>query len=126
MYTRRAYDLRSGTARQAANRHPQAEPSHFARDLKQLRTRFKNCQLTEIAMESTGQYWRSAWSLLEGHFEKLILLNPQHITLRGDIGADRVTTAVQPKFRPTYASQLPSLRNALLGQAPRKKIVFDV
>lgn len=39
----------------------------------------------------------------------------------GDIGAVRVTTAVQPKCRPTYARQLPSLTNALRGQAPRKK-----
>jgi transposase len=33
----------------------------------------------EIALESTGQYWRSLWNLLEGKFEKLILVNPQHI-----------------------------------------------
>ena len=51
----------------------------FTRDLKQLRTWLKNCKVTEIAMESTGQYWRSVWNLLEGHFEKLILVNPQHI-----------------------------------------------
>ena len=51
----------------------------FTRDLKQLRTWMKHCQVTEIAMESTGQYWRSVWNLLEGHFEKLILVNPQHI-----------------------------------------------
>jgi transposase len=30
-------------------------------------------------MESTGQYWRAVWNVLEGHFEKLILVNPQHI-----------------------------------------------
>lgn len=30
-------------------------------------------------MESTGQYWRPLWNLFEGHFEKLILVNPQHI-----------------------------------------------
>jgi hypothetical protein len=30
-------------------------------------------------MESTGQYWRAVWNILEGHFEKLILVNPQHI-----------------------------------------------
>jgi len=35
--------------------------------------------VTEIAMESTGQYWRAIWNVLEGHFEKLILVNPQHI-----------------------------------------------
>lgn len=51
----------------------------FTRDLKQLRLWLKNCKVTEIAMESTGQYWRPLWNLFEGHFEKLILVNPQHI-----------------------------------------------
>jgi transposase len=51
----------------------------FTRDLKQLRTWLKNCKVTEVAMESTGQYWRAVWNVLEGHFEKLILVNPQHI-----------------------------------------------
>ena len=30
----------------------------FTRDLHQLRKWLKNCQVTEVAMESTGQYWR--------------------------------------------------------------------
>jgi transposase len=51
----------------------------YTRDLKQLRAWLKNCKVTEIAMESTGQYWRPIWNLLEGHFEKLLLVNPQHI-----------------------------------------------
>jgi transposase len=51
----------------------------FTRDLKQLRAWLKNCQVTEIAMESTGQYWRPLWNLLEGEFAKLVLVNPQHI-----------------------------------------------
>jgi len=51
----------------------------FTRDLKQMRAWLKNCGVTEIAMESTGQYWRPLWNLLEGEFSKLILVNPQHI-----------------------------------------------
>lgn len=51
----------------------------FTRDLKHMRTWLKNCQVTDIAMESTGQYWRSLWNLLEGEFAQLILVNPQHI-----------------------------------------------
>lgn len=51
----------------------------FTRDLKQLRTWLKNLKVTEIAMESTGQYWRAIWNIFEGHFEKLILVNPNHI-----------------------------------------------
>ncbi len=51
----------------------------FTRDLRQLRNWLKNCGVTEIAMESTGQYWRPLWNVLEGEFEKLLLVNPQHI-----------------------------------------------
>lgn len=51
----------------------------FTRDLKQLRTWLKNLKVTEIAMESTGQYWRSVWNIFEGHFERLVLVNPNHI-----------------------------------------------
>jgi len=51
----------------------------FTRDLKQMRAWLKNCQVTEIAMESTGQYWRPLWNLLEGEFARLLLVNPQHI-----------------------------------------------
>jgi transposase len=51
----------------------------FTRDLKQLRGWLKNCQVTEIAMESTGQYGRPLWNLLEGEFSKLVLVNPAHI-----------------------------------------------
>ncbi len=39
----------------------------------------KNCQVTDVAMESTGQYWRPLWNVLEGEFAQLILVNPQHI-----------------------------------------------
>jgi transposase len=51
----------------------------FTRDLRQLRSWLKACKVTEVAMESTGQYWRAVWNVLEGHFEKLLLVNPQHI-----------------------------------------------
>jgi len=51
----------------------------YSRDLRQLRGWLKNCGVTEIAMESTGQYWRPLWNLLEGEFARLVLVNPQHI-----------------------------------------------
>jgi len=51
----------------------------FTRDLRQLRAWLKNCQVTDVAMEATGQYWRSLWNVLEGEFAQLILVNPQHI-----------------------------------------------
>ena len=50
----------------------------FTRDWKQLRTWLKNRKVTEIAMASTGPYWRAVWNIFEGHFQKLIVVNPQH------------------------------------------------
>ena len=34
--------------------------------------------ITNLAMESTGVYWKPIWNLLEGQFE-LMLVNTQHI-----------------------------------------------
>jgi transposase len=51
----------------------------FLRDLKRLRAWLKHCKVTEVAMESTGQYWRPVWNVLEGHVEHLVLLNPAHV-----------------------------------------------
>ena len=56
----------------------------FTRDLKRLRAWLLNCQVTEIVMESTGQYWRAVWNILEDAFPRLILVNPLHVkALRG-------------------------------------------
>lgn len=38
-----------------------------------------NCRVTEIVMESTGQYWRPVWNILSEAFPKLILVNPLHV-----------------------------------------------
>jgi transposase len=51
----------------------------FLRDLKRLRAWLKLCKVTEVAMESTGQYWRPLWNVLEGHIANLVLLNPAHV-----------------------------------------------
>ncbi|HEY6987161.1 MAG TPA: IS110 family transposase [Bryobacteraceae bacterium] len=51
----------------------------FTRDLKRLRAWLLNCKVTEIIMESTGQYWRPVWNILEGAFPRLLLMNPQHV-----------------------------------------------
>lgn len=34
-------------------------------------------QVTQVAMESTGSYWKPIWNILEGSFA-LLLVNPQH------------------------------------------------
>lgn len=51
----------------------------FTRDLQRLRAWLLNCQVTEIVMESTGQYWCPVWNILEGVFERLLLINPLHV-----------------------------------------------
>ena len=51
----------------------------FTRDLKRLRGWLLNCQVTDIVMESTGQYWRSVWNILEDAFPRMILVNPLHV-----------------------------------------------
>jgi len=35
-------------------------------------------EVTHVAMESTGVYWKPVWNLLEGQFE-ILLVNAQHI-----------------------------------------------
>ncbi len=51
----------------------------FLRDLKRLREWLRKCRVTEVAMESTGQYWRPVWNVLEGVIPHLVLLNPAHV-----------------------------------------------
>jgi transposase len=35
--------------------------------------------LLVVSMESTGVYWKPVWNILEGQFEKVLLVNAQHI-----------------------------------------------
>src|SRR5438046_8959146 len=52
--------------------------STFTADLLALRDWLKEAQVTYVALESTGSYWRPIYNILEGHFE-LLLVNPNHI-----------------------------------------------
>jgi transposase len=51
----------------------------FRNDLGRMRGWLKLLKVTEIAMESTGVYWRPIWNVLEGHGFELILTNPQQV-----------------------------------------------
>lgn len=57
----------------------------FRRDLIRMRVWLKQLRVTEIAMESTGVYWRPIWNVLEEQgFERLLLVNPAQVkALRG-------------------------------------------
>lgn len=47
-------------------------------DLLKLADWLRERQVTHVAMEATGVYWRPVWAVLEGQFE-LLLVNPHHI-----------------------------------------------
>lgn len=52
----------------------------FRNDLTRMRGWLKLLKVTEIAMESTGVYWRPVWNVLENQgFERLMLVNPVQV-----------------------------------------------
>ncbi len=60
-------------------RHKERESfSTMTPDVLRLRQWLKARGVTHVAMESTSVYWQPIYSLLEGHFE-LLLVNAQHI-----------------------------------------------
>jgi transposase len=50
----------------------------MTRDLLELADWLQCQQVTQVAMESTGVYWKPVWNILEGQFE-IVLVNAQHI-----------------------------------------------
>lgn len=50
----------------------------MTRDLLELAEWLHSSQVTHVAMESTGVYWKPVWNILEGQFE-VVLVNAQHI-----------------------------------------------
>jgi transposase len=60
-------------------RHKECESfSTMTPDVLRLRQWLKARNVTHVAMEATGVYWQPIYSVLEGHFE-LLLVNAQHI-----------------------------------------------
>ena len=60
------------------------------RDPRSLREWLKSCQVTELVMEATGQYWRPVWNMLEGEIPGLMLVNPQHVKALAGRKTDRM------------------------------------
>lgn len=52
--------------------------SSFTESIEQMRDWLKSKQITHIAMESTGVYWKPLYNILEEDFE-IILVNARHI-----------------------------------------------
>lgn len=51
----------------------------FRNDLIRMRVWLKQLKVTEIAMESTGVYWRPIWNVLEEEGFRLLLVNPVQV-----------------------------------------------
>jgi transposase len=51
----------------------------FRNDLIRMRVWLKQLRVTEIAMESTGVYWRPIWNVLEEEGFRLLLVNPAQV-----------------------------------------------
>ena len=49
------------------------------RDLQACAQWLESLDITTVLMESTGQYWRPVWHILEPYGFKMILANAQHI-----------------------------------------------
>ena len=62
----------------------------FTRDLKRLKKWLLNCRVTEVVMESTGQYWRPVWNILEESIPRLMLVNPAHAKAMAGRKTDRL------------------------------------
>jgi transposase len=53
--------------------------STFRNDLIRMRVWLKQLKVTEIAMESTGVYWRPVWNVLDEAGFRLLLVNPVQV-----------------------------------------------
>lgn len=51
----------------------------FRNELIRMRVWLKQLKVTEIAMESTGVYWRPLWNVLEEEGFRLLLVNPAQV-----------------------------------------------
>ena len=60
----------------------------FTESLRQLRFWLQALRVTEVAMESTGVYWRPVWNVLEGYF-RLLLVNPAQVKALAGRKSDR-------------------------------------
>jgi len=50
----------------------------MTQDLESLAAWLQQLQVTHVAIESTGVYWKPIWNVLEGHFS-MVLANAQHV-----------------------------------------------
>jgi transposase len=97
----------------------------FTRNLRRLRAWLRACRVTEVAMESTGQYWMPVWNMLEGAVPKMLLLNPLHVkALEGKktdaIDSERIGTLLQN--HELHGSFVPSREVRELRELLRRRV----
>ena len=52
--------------------------STFTKDLVRLKMWLSSSKVSQVALESTGVYWKPVWNILEPGPFQLMLVNPQH------------------------------------------------
>jgi transposase len=57
----------------SSRRRQRREFGTFTRELLELADWLRACGVTQVALESTGVYWKPVWNLLEGQFEVLLV-----------------------------------------------------
>ena len=62
------------------SRHEVKSFETMTQNLLELSDWLAEAEVTHVAMESTGEYWKPVYNILEGHFE-LLLVNARHIKM---------------------------------------------
>ena len=57
----------------SSRRRQTREFGTFTRELLELGDWLRACEVTHVALRSTGVYWKPVWNLLEGQFEVLLV-----------------------------------------------------
>lgn len=87
-------------------------------ELLKLSDWLRECGVTHIAMESTGVYWKPVWNILEGQFEKVLLVNAQHPMPSGARSSGASSGSAISLPWPRSLSQRESFRRSDANQAP--------
>lgn len=99
----------------------QAEPvieeqvfATYTQDLERLRSWLRSHKVRQVAMESTGVYWRPVWNVLEGGKRPLALMLVNPATVRALQGTRRTASmlAASPSICNMVCSKAASFRRS--------------
>ena len=99
----------------------------FRNDLIRMRVWLKQLKVTEIAMESTGIYWRPVWNILENEGFRLLLVNPAQVKAlagRKSDGRDAKRIAEYLQDGRLDASFVPSIEARQLRMMLRHRVAL--